>query len=280
MPCTHLQLMVPGLAAFLLAAPAGAQPSAKPLDRTEVAVGQPLKLNLRAGSILNIKGVNAHLELTRAAGSETIVTATLDAAATEPRVEMIQEEGVVTICTVYVSPNPKKPNECRPGGKGRLTEGVKRNSPFAHFRIDIPDGLRFFAQVFEGNLKSEVGASEVNLKTTIGDISIVDNGSPRIDADAGLKGNLTALISADERQAERFVSLKVTAGDLKVTIPTTVPISYTIISDASINTPYPLEKPLGAMRMGKLGPAGATRVFLSLTSSSLMGHITLAPQRR
>jgi hypothetical protein len=42
-----------------------------------------------------------------------------------------------------------------------------------------------------------------------------------------------------------------------VTIPTTVPIRYTITSDSSIRTPYTLEKPLGTMRMGNLGADGA-----------------------
>jgi hypothetical protein len=131
--------------------------------------------------------VHGEITVVRSKDENARVSITRDAGATEPRIQMLNHERGVTICTVYTSPNPKKPNECLPGNKGRLTEGVTGQSPSVRFRAEVPDGIHLAGQIVFGDLNANVGASNLHLKSVNGNISIKETGARVVQAETSAR---------------------------------------------------------------------------------------------
>lgn len=264
---------------LLLAAPAAARQSAPPLDRSELTFGEALTLPATRGTTLRIRGVTGEIHVTRAAGPDIIISGLGDAGATEPRLELVKEANAFTICTVYTSSHPKRPNECLANGKGNLMRGLAKHPPKVQFRVQIPDGVLFAGELFMGNINANVGVSDLDLRTTHGDITIVDNGSRRIWASTEVNGKLTATISPVDWEYDRHVRLSSSMGDLIVIVPLSVPFRYKIFADSGIETPFELES-TGTMRTGRWNPPRplGDYLHLDLLTSGLTSQLYLWPR--
>lgn len=246
-------------------------------DRKDVDPAAPLTVKLAKDATLEIKSLHGEITVVRSKDEHARVSITRDAGATAPRIAMVTHERGVTICTVYTSPNPKKPNECVPRNKGRLTEGVTRQSPSVRFRAEVPDGVHFAGQIVFGDFNADVGASNLDLKSVNGNISIKETGARVVQAETSGKGSIDAVISpADARPERRIVRLGVMMGDLRVAIPRTLPVNYTIMAEQRIDTPFKLERP-DPFYTGSLGPAGDPAMTLTLSAGSRMGKVSLQP---
>jgi hypothetical protein len=270
--------------ALLLVATATAAAQTAPVppaaDATEIAVDKPVTLPVAQGSAFQLRVVTGDIRVTRAPGPDVIVNAVRDPGADEPRLDMIDDENGLTLCTVYSSPNPKKPNECLPKGKGRLNEGIRKDSPRITLNIALPDGVRLFAHINIGNITSAAGASDLNLRSDFGNISIVDHGSKTIYANIVTKGDLTAQVSPVDYKYDRTIDLTCAYGKMRVYIDENLPIDYRISAYTTIETPFHLARPVSYTRTGKLHPDSPANLQLNLDALAMFAQLYLLPLPR
>lgn len=266
---------------LLAGAPAAAAEPPPVADRADIALDRPLTIKMAKDATLELRGMLGEITLVKAKGDDVTLSFKRTSEGAEPQVEMLTHDRGVTICTVYGSPNPKKSNECAPGTKSRLTEGVKPGRSAAiHIRAEVPDGVHVLARLGLGNIGANTGTGNLNLETLNGNITVADNGSRVIQASVGLKGDLDAMLSAaDYRPEQRTVRLDLKMGLMRVAIPTTLPIRYVISSDKDIDSTFKLEPPTASTRLGTLGPDGTPAMQLSLDASGMFGRLMLRPRK-
>lgn len=267
-------MLLPALFILQLAIPSHA--ARKPLiqSRTELQVDAPWSMVIAKGSKLDIKGVAGSISVTRAPVGATTVTIERDAGAAVPRIELVTHDQGYTLCAIYPSQNPKKPNECVPGGGGRMYQGFKKGQPAVRFRVSVPEGVDILGRLFDGDISVDAGATNLDLEVITGRISIAASSAQYVQATVGLTGDVEASLIASP--AKRSVSLSITNGTLRATIPKGR-VFYNIQSRYRIDTPFELEA--GAIPenwMGELGDGGET-LHLDL-SSGYLGRIVLRGQ--
>jgi len=154
------------------------------------------------GKAIEIKSVSGNIQAEFTSGNQVEVTATKSARRSDLNsvtVQVVQEDGNVTICAVYPTPDRSRnsrnrrddePNECRPGSAGHMN--VTDNDVKVDFTVKVPAGVRFFGKTVNGNidgvsLRSDAAVETVNgrigLETTGTGSAITVNGS--IDASVG-----------------------------------------------------------------------------------------------
>jgi hypothetical protein len=245
-----------------------------PLDRSDL-VGRPATFDIAQGDVLEIRGGTGSLIVTRAKGMQAMVTA-VRPSGDEPRVETIRHDKGVTICSVYQSPNPKKPNECRPQGKGRLGEGVRITSPPVNYRVELPDGVRLWSDFPFGDFKVNAGASDLDLDVFHGSISLVDHGSKNIRVKVIGSAKVDASIfSPSEIAGDRRADFSIGGGELRIGIPRSLSLHYSIMSDMPPKSAFPLAKPVGSLRSGVIGSHPNPSTFLYVSTGSLLANVSL-----
>lgn len=139
------------------------------------------------GRILEIKGVHGNVRAELASGSEVQVFASKRARHSDigdVSVQVVQENGNVTICAVYPTPvswswlgrsREQEPNECRPGAGGRMN--VRNNDVSVDFTVRVPDGVHFVARTVNGGIVAHGLRSDVKLKTVNGRIQTSTSGT-------------------------------------------------------------------------------------------------------
>jgi hypothetical protein len=100
-----------------------------------------------AGKTLEIKGVNGPITAEPASGDEVVVTAEKRARHSDPdevRIEVVQDEGGVTICAVY----PGRANRCGPDDDYHMS--THDNDVEVVFHAQIPRGVAFAGGILLG----------------------------------------------------------------------------------------------------------------------------------
>ena len=198
------------------------------------------------------------------------------------RVVMLKTPDGVTICTVYVSTDPKKPTECLPGGEGRLVAGETKKSR-VRFRIKMPAGVHVSARIEDGDLRSDKITGNLRLYANRGYVLAVDGGGPgTIDAGVGLLGDVDAVIAKEQRgPARRLVQLKTIGnGRVRVALPISVGASYFVATQrpAAIDKVFGVEKVIPPILPGHLGPAGDSHIRLDV-DTGIAGQFILLPAK-
>lgn len=248
-------------------------------ERTELSIDAPTRLSLAPGSTLEIKGVYGEIVVVKAAGPDTSISIGRDPGPDAPRLEMLTHDRGATLCAVYPTKNAKKTNECVPGTKGRLTEGTRKDSPATRFRVELAEGVHLMGRLFSGDIKVEGVTGNVDVETLTGNVFLVDAGSQVLQASVSLKGDLDAVISPRKGPEERRVSLKGGIGELRVTPPDSLRISYYISSDRDIENTFTTERLSKGLVTGVWGPEGPTDMRLSLTTGAMFGSLKLRRPR-
>jgi hypothetical protein len=222
------------------------------------------------GSRLELRGVDASIEVTTSADEQVSVTISGESL---PRLELITHDQGYTICTMYPSPNPRKQNSCVPGKESRLDEGFKAAMPAVHFKVSLPANVHLTGSVARGSISATAGPgpTDFNLKTILGDLSIVDLGGRHLRAEV-VRGNLDASIAASE--FERIVNLKNMNGPVRVAIPN-VPIRYQLNPAHRVRTNLKLAEPVASMITGSFESANGKLLYLHLDAGVLLGYIEL-----
>lgn len=129
------------------------------------------------GDAVEIKGINGEISAELARGNEVVVEARLHGRDDDPdEIEMVvlQHEDGVTICAVYPSRDRDEPNECLPGGRGRMN--VRNNDVSVDFVVRVPAGVHFVGRTVNGDVEAFGLEGDVKVHTVNGGVDITTTG--------------------------------------------------------------------------------------------------------
>ncbi len=98
---------------------------------------------VQAGQTLEIKGINGKVRAECSNGNQVEVVAEKRANRSDTKeveIRVLEHAGGVTICAVYPSDDPSRPNECVAGQGGRMN--VRDNDVQVNFTVKVPAGVR------------------------------------------------------------------------------------------------------------------------------------------
>lgn len=136
------------------------------------------KGTLAPGQTLEIKGVNGAIRVAETNAHEIDLKAERSGRRDDPnavRIDVVPHELGVTICAVYPSRDPGKPNECKPGDAGRMT--VQNNDVIVDFEVLLPRGLHLHAKTVNGAVQVRDISGDVQAHTVNGKIVVSAKGN-------------------------------------------------------------------------------------------------------
>lgn len=142
------------------------------------------------GDFIEIKGVNGEIHAELGSGNEVEVRAKLRAKKSAPddvEMKVVEHSDGVTICAVYPSKDEDRPNECLPGGKGRMN--VKDNDVVVDFTVRVPAGVGFIGRTVNGDVDALGIEGDVQAYTVNGGIDVSATGLAEA---ATVNGSITA----------------------------------------------------------------------------------------
>ncbi len=189
------------------------------------------------GDAVEIKGVNGEVRAELAPGNEVEVEARLRGRKSDPdEVEMVvlEHENGVTICAVYPSDDPDEPNECRPGGRGRMS--VEDNDVSVDFTVRVPAGVRFVGRTVNGEVEAFGLEGDVEAHTVNGDVDITTTGLAEATT---VNGSITASMGrADWRGTLDFTTVN---GSVTLEMPEELHCEVSVSTvNGHIASDYPL----------------------------------------
>lgn len=174
------------------------------------------------GKTIEIKGVSGAIHAELATGGQVEVVATKRARRSDPasvRVEVVQENGNVTICAVYPTPTgwfgaggSSQPNECRPGSEGRMNS--RDNDVQVEFTVRVPEGVRLAARTVNGAVDVKPIKSDVLVRTVNGRVTVATSRSADVNT---VNGAIDA--SMGTVSAAGPLALKTVNGTVTVRLP-------------------------------------------------------------
>ncbi len=131
---------------------------------------------LAPGQTLELKGINGDIRAELSDGDEVEVVARKHGrwdAEESVRIEVVEHEGGVTICTIYEN-RGGRPNVCAPGDVGRLNS--RNNDVEVDFVARIPAGVNFTGKTVNGDVEARSLEGDVFGYTVNGDVEIIATG--------------------------------------------------------------------------------------------------------
>jgi hypothetical protein len=142
------------------------------------------------GRTIEVRGINGDVRAEASSGSEVEVTAVKSARRSDPKeveIRVVEHGNGVTICAVYPSSDPGRPNECSPDNGGQMN--VNNNDVEVQFRVRVPQGVRFSGRTVNGGIETGALGSDVDAKTVNGSIVVSSAGVARAKT---VNGSITA----------------------------------------------------------------------------------------
>jgi len=142
------------------------------------------------GKTIEIKGVNGSVHAELATGGQVEVVAQKRARRSDPAsvsVQVVQDNGSVTICAVYPTPEARSnrrgrddgPNECRPGDAGHMN--TDSNDVSVDFTVKVPAGVRFVGRNINGAVEARSLQSDADVSSVNGRVSVATTGVARAE---------------------------------------------------------------------------------------------------
>jgi hypothetical protein len=226
---------------------------------------------LRAGQAIEVKGVNGSIEAARAGGGRVTVRATKRAGdkgnPADVTFDVVEHGEGVTICAVYPSKDGDRPNECAPGGKGRMN--VKDNDTRVSFTVQVPDGVVLIARTVNGGIEAERIGADVHAHTVNGDVAVTAAGHVWANT---VNGSIDVRMGRAEWSGD--LALTTVNGSITVALPANVGADVSASTvNGSIETDFPLtvQGRFGPKQLkGTIGGGGR-----ELTLSTVNGRLRL-----
>jgi len=254
----HLRLV--GILALLFpAAPAQAQS-----DKDEFHWQRALA----AGKTIEIVGVNGAIEAEGSPGREVEVSAVKKGRRSDPATitfNVVEHPDGVTICAVY--PSDREPNECRPGGKGRMN--TRDNDVDVAWTVRVPQGVLFSGRTVNGAISARKLTALAEARTVNGSITIETTSWATAST---VNGSIDAWLGKAEWSGEtRFSTVN---GGITVYLPGSASTRVDASNvNGSLTTDFPLtiQGKWGPRRLsGTIGEGGR-----SLSLSTVNGSLEL-----
>jgi hypothetical protein len=157
--------------------------------------------------------VNGAIVATGTGAGEVEVTAVKKGRKSDPaevKVEVVEHAGGVTICAVY--PSSGAPNECKPGGGGRM--GVRDNDVNVEFKVTVPSGVRFVGRTVNGGIAASGITADAEAHTVNGGVVLEATGTAWAES---VNGGITAHLGRTDWKGA--LKLKTVNGGIEMTMP-------------------------------------------------------------
>lgn len=229
--------------------------------------------SLAAGKVIELIGVNGSIEAEGGTGRQVEVAASKKGHRSDPATvtfDVVEHADGVTICAVYPSRDRDDPNECRPGGKGRMN--TRNNDVEVDWVVRIPEGVRFTGRTVNGKISARSLTASAEARTVNGSISIETGAWAEATT---VNGSITARMGKADWEGE--TEFKTVNGGITIYLPATVSMRVNATNvNGSMSTDFPLtiQGRWGPRQLsGTIGEGGRT---LSLTTVN--GSVELRKQ--
>jgi DUF4097 and DUF4098 domain-containing protein YvlB len=189
------------------------------------------------GKHLEIKGINGDVRAERAGGNEVEVRVHKRGRDDDPatvRMEVVEHSDGVTICAVYPSKDRDEPNECRPGGGGKMK--VKDNDVSVDFTVHVPDGVNFIGRTVNGDVEALGLDGDTKVYTVNGGIDVSTNGLAEATT---VNGSIT--VSMDKAEWDGTLDFTTVNGSVTLEMPADLNCEVSISTvNGHIASDYPL----------------------------------------
>ena len=170
---------------------------------------------IAAGKTFEVRGVNGPIHAVASSGSEIQLIATRTGRRSDPesvRIEVVPHAGGVTVCAVYPSRDASRPNECRPGGGGRMN--VSNNDVNVEFELQIPRDVAFEGRTVNGRIRAEVDGRAA-VSTVNGSIEVL---SGTLTEATTVNGSIHAEVRSKTASADD-IKLSTVNGSVHLSLP-------------------------------------------------------------
>lgn len=219
------------------------------------------------GKMIEIKGVRGSIRAARADGRAVEVTAVKFARRSDPdevTIEVVEHEDGVTICAVYPS-NERRPNECRPGSRGRMSTG--NNDVEVEFVVRVPAGVHFAGRTVNGKIEAAGLDSDVEARTVNGSIDVSTSGFARATT---VNGAIRAALGSTDRT--RDLEFETVNGSITVELPANANaglVAKTVNGSITSDFPLTIRGRISRKRLeGTIGSGGG-RIVLATVNGSI-----------
>lgn len=230
---------------------------------------------LSSGEMIEVKGVRGNIRAEATTRNEVEVRAIKRGPKNEVgavEISVIKHTEGVTICTLYPTRDPRRPNQCKPGEGGDLQ--AQDSNVRVDFTVRVPSGVRFVGRTAVGEIEARSLTSEVGAYTVNGDIQISTSSFARAKS---VNGAITASIgSADWVKP---ISFETVNGDIDLTLPAKTDTDVKVETRrGKVTSELPI-KVQGSFKPGQLvGSIGAgTRL---LTVKTINGQVWLRSDKQ
>jgi hypothetical protein len=224
-----------------------------------------------AGDTVEIRGVNGSTKAIGTSGDQVEVVATRRGRRSDPesvQIRTIEHAGGVTVCALYPSSDPGRPNECLPGGKGRMNS--KGNDVKVEFVVKVPAGARLLARTVNGAVDASGLSADADAETVNGSVNIETSGVARGQT---VNGSVHATMGRADWESD--LEFKTVNGSIRVTLPATASttvdaevVNGRIVSDFQVSDSTATRRRL----KGTIGAGGR-----SMSLETVNGSIHLGP---
>jgi hypothetical protein len=226
------------------------------------------RATLPQGRTIEIKGVNGAIYAVPATGTEVEVVATKSARKSNPdevTFEVLEHDEGVTICALYPG-RPNRPNECRPGERGRME--VRNNDVEVEFTVRVPRGVHFVGRTVNGDVEALALQSDTRIHTVNGAIRLATEG---VAAAATVNGSITATVGRADW--EGTVEFKTVNGGIKLELPEAISAEFsakTVNGDITTDFPIQVQGRFSPRTLqGVIGEGGPRRLEVRTVNGSI-----------
>lgn len=168
-----------------------------------------------AGRTFEIKGVNGSILATGSTGDQVEVVATRRGRRNDPesvQIKTFEHDGGITVCALYPSPDPERPNECRAGDGGRMS--VRNNDVNVDFVVKVPAGVRLAARTVNGAIEASGLSADAEAETVNGSVRVETTGVARAET---VNGSVQASMGRADWSSD--LAFKTVNGSIRLTLP-------------------------------------------------------------
>jgi hypothetical protein len=153
-----------------------------------------------AGKTFEVRGINGPMRATAASGPDVELVAIRSGRRNDPesvKIEVVPHADGVTVCAVYPSKDASRPNECKPGGGGRMN--VRNNDVNVEFELRIPKDVNFEGRTVNGSIEADI-EGRAALSTVNGRIQVI---AGTLTEATTVNGSIRAEVKSNVNSAER-----------------------------------------------------------------------------
>ena len=168
-----------------------------------------------AGKTFEVRGINGPMRATAASGSDVELVAIRSGRRNDPesvKIEVVPHADGVTVCAVYPSKDASRPNECKPGGGGRMN--VRNNDVNVEFELRIPKDVNFEGRTVNGSIEADI-EGRAALSTVNGRIQVI---AGTLTEATTVNGSIRAEVKSNVNSADD-IKLSTVNGSVHLNLP-------------------------------------------------------------